>query len=136
MWTGADGTGYPAITITEPAIPAPYSHADYTFIEIAVDVADYGNGWAKVAVNGKTYINKTGIVTAAYNIFGNNPYDDRSKLNRVRIDTVPAVGYYGWMGDGNYYYDTIYLCDEDGGYQDDFLGTAFLGNRLPHRSGK
>lgn len=135
MWTGSDGSGYPAITITEPAIPTPYSHADYTFIELYVDVADYMSGRVKVAVNGKTYVDKTGIITAAYNAFGNNPYDDRAKLNRVYIATVPAVGYYGWIGDSSYYYDTIYLCDDAGGYQDDFLGPIFSKSFYPVAAG-
>jgi len=131
MCTGSTGTGYPAITIPATPIPAPYITFDYTFVEVYVDVADYANGRAKVAVNGKTYVDKTGIITAAYNAFGDNPYDDRAKLNNVCVTMLPPGGY----NSQTYYFDTIYLCDDEGGFQDDFLGPVFSKSFYPVAAG-
>ena len=136
MMTGATGVGYPAITIAEPVIPTPYATQDYTFFEFSVDVTDYHNGRARVAVNGKTYVDKSGIVTAAYNVFGDNPYDDRATLDNVYFGPLPKETAYSvtWAESG-YHFDTIYLCDDSGGYQDDFLGPIFSKTFYPVAAG-
>ena len=128
MWTGIDGSGYPAITVTE-YIPVPNAFVDYTFIELSVDVTDYSNGSAKVAVNGGTYIEKTGIITAAYLNFGDNPADPRSKLNNVAV-TMLHIDH-----STSYCIDSMYLCDDAAGYQDDFLGPVLAKSLFPVADG-
>ena len=134
MCTGANGAGYPDI-VTSEYIPVPNAFDDYTFVELSVDVTDYTNGTAKVAVNGLTYIEKTGIFTAAYNLFGDDPNDPRSKLNNVAVSvsgmSVPGVAYEA----GSYYIDSMYICDDAGGYQDDFLGPVFAKSLFPVADG-
>ena len=82
--------GYPAI-VTNEKIPYPYGDTDYHFIELFLDVTDYHNGIAKVAVDGRTYYEKQGIVTAAYNTFSDNPYDDRANINGVKVFVTPIL---------------------------------------------
>lgn len=125
--------GYPEI-VTAEKIPAPFTEDDYHFIELYLDVTDYHNGVAKVAVDGRTYFNKTGIITAAYNTFGDNPYDDRANLNRVKCILMPVIG------EGNNVrvypiFDCFYLADDQGGYQDDFLGDIFTKTAYPIADG-
>jgi hypothetical protein len=117
--TGIDGVGYPTITTAEK-IPFPNLSSDYQFLEVYLDVTDFMNGTVKVAVNGHTYINKTGIATAAYTIFGSNPYDDRAKIDRVRFGINRAS-----------LLDCAYLLDDQGGYQDDFLGPVTVMPKYP-----
>jgi hypothetical protein len=122
-WTAEDGTGYPGISTPE-YIPCPYFMTEFTYIEVYLDVTDFMNGRVKVAINNRTYIDKSGIATAAYNVFGSNPFDPRAKIDNVNIKT----GYYGASA---YLYDTIYVCDDYGGYQNDFLGDVFSKSFYP-----
>ena len=109
-YTGLDGTGYPAISTPEK-IPFPQFSDEYQFVEVYLDVTDFMNGRVKVAINGRTYVDKSGIATAAYNTFGSDPYDDRAKIDRVRLTFSRAS-----------LIDSFYLLDDQAGYQDDFLG--------------
>lgn len=131
---GADGyhpdtrwASYPTIVTSAP-IPAPYLGVDYHCIELSVDVTDYHNGCAKVAVDGKTYFDMQGIVTAAWNTFGDNQFDSRSKLNGI---TFVIPGHSGIVS----YFDSFYLADDEGGYQDDFLGDIFVKTAYPVADG-
>jgi hypothetical protein len=135
--TMATGTsGYPAIVVPSPNIPMLDKHNGYNFIEVMVDVANYkGGGLAKVAVNGDTYIDIMNINTAAYNDFGDNPSDPRSKLNNVAI-MLPTASSTDYIAPTDRaYFDTIYLCDDDGGYQNDFLGPIFSKTYYPLAAG-
>ena len=127
-YTGTDdGSGtqnYPVISTPE-YIPCPYFLTEFTFIEVYLDVTDFMNGRVKVAINNRTYVDKSGIATAAYQVFGSDPYDDRAKLNRITIKSE-QVGYL---------YDTFYLCDDQGGYQNDFLGDVFMKTCYPVADG-
>ena len=125
--TGESGTGYPAIPDSR-YVSVPFIQKDaYTFIEMLVDVADYKNGRVKLAVNGKVVHDVTGIITAAYNGFGDNPLDDRAKLNAIRF----GQGYaYNEMS-----IDSLYICDDQGGYQNDFLGDIFVKTIYPSNDG-
>ena len=138
-WGSPDtrSAGYPAI-VTSEKIPIPFGDTDYHFIEVFLDVTNYTSGRAKVAVDGRTYYDKQGIVTAAYETFGDNPYDDRANLNGVRIGVTPALGPVpGLQGIWKVYpkFDTFYLADDQGGYQDDFLGDIFVKTAYPAADG-
>ena len=125
-------TNYPAIA-AGPTIPLPYSGAgeDYHFVELYVDLTDYMNGRAKVAVDGRTYDERDGIITAAYLGFGSNPYDDRAKLDRVVFTVRSSQNLGNSGGPDPVYFDSIYLADDEGGYQDDFLGDVFVKTAYP-----
>jgi hypothetical protein len=127
LCTTGDGTGYPAIATPE-YIPVPNFAASYTFIEVYCNVTDFMNGRVKVAVNGKTYIDKGGIATAAYSTFGSDPYDVRAKFNGVTIFASGAA-------DNLHLFDTIYVCDDQAGYQDDFLGDVHMKPCYPTGDG-
>lgn len=133
MKTGLDGVGYPAITTSEN-IPTPNMMNDYTYIELSVDVANYTSGTAKVAANGITYINKTGIVTAAYNSFGDNPADPRSKLNNIYMEFLSTQSYWGDKM-GGYTVDSLYLADDAGGQLNSILGSFFVKSLFPIADG-
>ena len=129
--SGKTGTGgYDGIA-DMPYISAPHLLWDYTFVELLVDVTDFLDGIFKAAINGVTVEEKTGIVTCDHLAFGSDPYDARAKLNRVEV-TVVNRGYYG-----QHYFmlDTLYLCDDDGGYHNDFLGPAFSKPLYPKEDG-
>jgi hypothetical protein len=125
---------YPAI-VTAATTPFPYADKeDFHFIELYLDVTDYMNGRAKVAVDGRTYYDKQGIVTAAHLGFGSNPYDDRANLNGISF----FIGHshnYGYSGQEPIYIDSLYLADDEGGYQDDFLGDVFVKTAYPVADG-
>lgn len=128
--------GYPAI-LTNEKIPIPYGDTDYHFIELFLDVTSYKNGRAKIAVDGRTYYDKQGIVTAAYNTFGDNPYDERANINGVKLVITPVPGP-TYMTDQMMIYpfiDSIYMADDQGGYQDDFLGDIFVKAAYPVADG-
>ena len=118
--TGA-GTGYPAIA-SSAYVSVPFIASAPTFVEILIDVTDYMNGQVKCGVNGKVVHNITGIETAAGTGFGNNPYDPRAKLNTVQFT-------------GSLQLDGIYICDDDGGYHNDFLGDIFVKPLYPTSDG-
>jgi hypothetical protein len=126
--TGA--SGYPAIPSSAyVSVPFIKTSGAYTFIEILVDVTDYVNGRVKCAVNGRVVHDVTGIKTAAGDGFGNNPFDPRAKLNRI---------YFGNPGGNNVqfmYMDCIYICDDEGGYHNDFLGDIFVKAVYPTNDG-
>jgi hypothetical protein len=124
--------GYPAIA-NSAYVSVPFIQSDnYTFIEILVDVTDYVNGRVKCAVNGKVVHDVTGIKTAAGDGFGNNPYDPRAKINTIMFSQ--GEGYnptqLAWM-----YIDSIYICDDEGGYHNDFLGDIFVKALYPTNDG-
>ena len=124
------GTGYPAIP-SSAYVSAPFVKSDaYTFVEILVDVTDYTNGRVKCGVNGTVVHDVTGIKTAAGDGFGNNPYDPRAKINTVMFAS-DASGNYGT----GMYIDSIYICDDEGGYHNDFLGDIFVKTRYPTSDG-
>jgi hypothetical protein len=128
--------GYPAIA-TDEKIPIPYGDTDYHFIELFLDVTSYKNGRAKIAVDGRTYYDKQGIVTTAYNTFGDNPYDDRANINGVKLIVTPVAGP-TYMNDQMRIYpfiDSVYMADDQGGYQDDFLGDIFVKAAYPVADG-
>ena len=128
--TGA-GTGYPAIPSSAyVSVPFIQSTAAYTFVEVLVDVTDYTNGQVKCAINGKVVHNVTGIKTAAGDGFGNNPYDPRAKINTIMFATDGAGNYGTGM-----YIDCIYICDDEGGYHNDFLGDIFVKALYPTNDG-
>ena len=116
FWTG-EGTGYPLIA-SSAYISAPFIQSAFTFIEILVDVTDYTNGQVKCGVNGKVVHTATGIMTAAGTGFGNNPFDPRAKINRVQFNATLKL-------------DSLYICDDDGGYHNDFLGDIFVKTIYP-----
>jgi hypothetical protein len=122
-FTGLDnGTtvqDYPTI-LTPEYIPTPYYCTAFTFIEVYLNLTDFMDGRVKVAVNGQTYVNKSGIVGAAYKVFGSDPYDPRAKINHVSI-----------LSRNTFLFDTVYLCDDAGGYQNDFLGNVFMKTCYP-----
>ncbi len=121
FWTGT-GTGYPAIA-SSAYVSVPFIQTNaFTFVEILVDVTDYVNGQVKCAVNGEVVHNATGIKTAAGDGFGNNPYDPRAKINTVQFSPFVKL-------------DSIYICDDDGGYHDDFLGDIFVKTMYPTSDG-
>lgn len=109
-YTGSDGAGYAAIPVSTK-IPVPYFYKEYIFIEAYLDVTDFQNGRVKVAVNGRTFVDVSGIVTAAHLAFGSDPFDPRAKINCIELKL-----------DESYLLDSFYLCDDAGGYQNDFLG--------------
>jgi hypothetical protein len=128
--------GYPAI-LTNEKIPIPYGDTDYHFIELFLDVTSYKNGRAKIAVDGRTYYDKQGIVTAAYNTFGDDPYDDRANINGVLFLVSPVGGPTYMVDQMNVYpfFDSVYMADDQGGYQDDFLGDIFVKTAYPISDG-
>lgn len=139
-YTTGDGTGYPAIQnsphISTPFIVDWYRQYSYfsaprafTFLEIYIDVTDYKNGTVKVAVNGTTVHTLTGIVTCAYNGFGDNPADARAKINTINFGKATSGG------TSYLFLDSMYVCDGEGGYQDDFLGDIFVRPAYPTRDG-
>jgi hypothetical protein len=127
--TGAyNKTGYPAIP-NSAYVSAPFVQSNnFTFVEFYVDCADYKNGTVKVAVNGMTVYTGTGIVTAEYTGFGDNPNDARAKLNSFAFGTT--YGQYNFLC-----LDSIYVCDDDGGYNNDFLGDIFVKTIYPAADG-
>lgn len=143
-YTTGNGTGYPAIQ-NSPYVPVPFmlnghsnpgyaltveqSESAFTFLEIYIDVTDYKNGTVKVAVNGTTVHTLTGIVTAAYNGFGDNPADPRAKINTINFGKATTDG------DAKLFIDSMYVCDDDGGYNNDFLGDIFVRTAYPKGDG-
>ena len=140
-YTTGDGTGYPAIQ-GSPYVSVPFlvdRHIGYydntvnprafTFLEIYIDVTNYKNGTVKVAVNGTTVHTLTGIVTAAYNGFGDNPADPRAKINTINFGKA-TVG-----GNAMLFIDSMYVCDDDGSYNNDFLGDIFVKTAYPKGDG-
>jgi len=103
MTTGT--SGYPVIPPSARA-SVPFAPYEYTQVEVMVDVTNYVNGRCLVVVNGKVISDAYPILTAAGDGFGNNPYDNRSKLNRVGISETKC------------YHDCIYMADEEGSYHD------------------
>lgn len=134
FYTGEDGSGYPTI-LTPEYLPCPYAFDGFTFIEVYLDVTDYKNGRAKVAVNNRTYIDKSGIVTADYLAFGDDPYDDRAHIDRVTFDLSNSEPNPYYPPDTLFRFDTIYLCDDQGGYQNDFLGDVHMKTCYPVNDG-
>ena len=128
---GKTGSGGYAVIPTMPYRPAPLLGFDYTFYELLVDVTDYINGIFKVAVNGVTVEEQTPVITCDHLGFGSNPFDDRAKLNRVEI----AISHHGNYKTTYAFLDTLYLCDDDGGYQNDFLGPLFSKTLYPKYDG-
>lgn len=117
------GTGYPVI-LDSAYVSAPFIQSDaFTFIEILVDVANYKNGQVKCGVNGVVVHNVTGIITAAYNGFGDNPFDPRAKINTVRFGRTTQYCFLNL--------DSIYICDDEGAYHNDFLGDIFVKTIYP-----
>lgn len=126
-FTGDDNDvsyAYPII-LTPEHIPAPYFTSDFNFLEASVDLTDFMNGSFKFAYNGVTYIDKTGLVTANYRVFGSDPFDPRAKINKVAVTFM----------NGAALVDTIYLCDDAGGYQNDLLGPLLSVTRYPIEDG-
>ena len=140
-YTTGNGSGYPAIE-SSPYISVPLvwnkdtsvsnnlnNPRAFTFLEIYIDVADYKNGTVKIAVNGTTVHTLTGIATAAYNGFGDDPFDPRAKINTINFGKATTEG-------GAFLFiDSMYVCDETGGYQDDFLGDIFVKAEYPKADG-
>ena len=117
FWTGS-GTGYPAIP-SSAYVSVPFVQTNaFTFVEILVDVADFMNGRVKCGVNGKVVHDVTGIATAAYTGFGSNPFDPRAKINRVQFNHTMRL-------------DSLYICDDEGGYHNDFLGDFLVKTIYP-----
>jgi len=142
-YTTGTGTGYPAIQgspyvsvpylVRQKPYTANYNQADrmelaFTFLEIYIDVTDYKNGTVKVAVNGETVHTLTGIATCAYNGFGDNPADARAKINTVNFGKLTGGGAILFL-------DSMYVCDDDGGYNNDFLGDIFVKAAYPKGDG-
>ena len=122
FWTG-NGSGYPAIP-SSAYVSAPFVQTNaFTFVEILVDVADFMNGRVKCGVNGRVVHDQTGIATAAYTGFGSNPFDPRAKINRVQFNNTLRL-------------DSIYICDDEGGYHNDFLGDIFVKTLYPLGDGE
>ena len=119
-----DSYAYPII-LTPEHIPAPYFTSDFNFLEASVDLTDFMNGSFKFAYNGVTYIDKTGLVTANYSVFGSDPFDPRAKINKVVVTFMSGAALV----------DTIYLCDDAGGYQNDLLGPLLSVTRYPIEDG-
>jgi hypothetical protein len=142
-FTTGNGTGYPAIPSsayvsvpflmpgkpTNSTMPNLTEPRPFTFIEILVDVADYKNGTVKCGVNGDVVHEATGIVTCAYNGFGDNPYDPKAKINAIEF------GRDAWSNHYCMSLDSIYICDDEGGYHNDFLGDIFVKTIYPATDG-
>ena len=79
-------------------------------------------------MNGTTVHTLTGIVTCAYNGFGDNPADPKAKIDTINFGKEP-------YNDSFVLIDSMYVCDETGGYQDDFLGDIFVKAAYPKADG-
>lgn len=139
MWTGSTSSGYPPIVVELPYIVIPYGATDYNFLEFYVDCADIPNGRVKIALNGNVVIDMDMIPTTNYNAYNSDPFDVRAKMTGVTVspqcsrDYIPAGSLVyeskGWL------FDTIYVCDGSGGYQDDFLGPVMSKSFYPMANG-
>ena len=130
--TGEVAGAYPAIP-SSAYMSAPFSADAWTFIELFIDVTDYMNGRVKCAVNGQTVYDQSGLVVCAHLGFGSDPYDVRAKLNTIAFGGSALGNVGGWYTMNKI--DSIYVADDEGGYQNDFLGDITVAAMRPMRDG-
>lgn len=137
-FTLSTGAEYPTIPIQTGN--CPNIDTDYCFIEFYVDSSPNHNGNVKIAINGVTCCDLWGIATLAYNVYGDDPYSILAKYNEIEMVTAISYdSYHGYNSVGILppfnLIDTIYICDEAGGYQNDFLGPIYTKSVYPTNRG-
>jgi len=106
-----DNSEYPAIESHDGFVDVM---SGYFLVEISIDLTDAeaSLGRAKVALNGKTYADITGIITGDVNNWDNGGNSYNAFLNHISITTI----------DTSCHLDSVYVCNEGLSYHDDFVG--------------
>ncbi|MBT6150383.1 MAG: hypothetical protein HOH75_00135, partial [Chloroflexi bacterium] len=90
-------------------------------------------GTVKVAINGVTVATKENVINSNYDIWSGNPSNPGSYYNSIGLKFSTHVldfwqAYYYHV---NWIIDHLYVCNEDGGYHDDFLGPVHISTMYP-----
>ncbi|OQY13629.1 MAG: hypothetical protein B6I31_00835 [Desulfobacteraceae bacterium 4572_19] len=105
------------------------------FIEFYTDSTGSGdsNGIVKIALNGKTIIIRENVCNSNVSAWGNNPSNEVSFYNNIKFFTASTYSTYQSVAD--VIIDSLYICNEDGGYHDDFLGPCQITTLYPGSNG-
>lgn len=123
------------LTAIAPDEGIPINKFRKNFLEFYSDStgAESNNGTVKVALNGVTIVTKENVVNSKYTEWAGNPSDPGSYYNNVAVKfRFHTLDYYqAYYSSVNWLIDHFYICNEDGGYHDDFLGPVHITTMYP-----
>jgi len=111
---------------TESGIP--FNRFRKNFLEFYVDSDGVvgSAGSLKIAINGRTVLTRDNVITSDYEAWSSNPANEGSYFDTVRLE---------WHVFNNersdVVVDSMYVCNEDGGVHDDFLGPVHISTFYP-----
>ncbi|MBC8441997.1 MAG: hypothetical protein H8D87_20205 [Deltaproteobacteria bacterium] len=127
------GAGLPEIS---PMSGIPINNYRKNFLEIYTDStgAESGHGNLKIALNGLTIAAREDVVNSNYLAWEGNPSNPVSYYRKVAVTmTYHTLDWqYAYQRNAQQWLiDSFYVCNEEGGVHDDFLGPVHITSMYP-----
>jgi len=127
------GSGLQAIS---PVSGIPINNYRKNFLEIYTDStgAESGHGNLKIALNGLTIATREDVVNSNYLAWEGNPSNPLSYYRNVAVSfKYHSLDYqYAYQSNAQQWLiDSFYVCNEEGGVHDDFLGPIHITSMYP-----
>jgi hypothetical protein len=117
------------LTAISPEEGVPFNVYRKNFFEVYVDSqgADSGTGTVKVAINGQVVAERENVITSNYEGWGGDAMAEGSFFKHLLVGLGSSSD--DWIPD--MIVDSIYVCNEEGGVHDDFLGPVHISTFYP-----
>jgi hypothetical protein len=125
-----------SLTQISPELGIPLNRYRKNFIEIYTDStgAESGHGTVKVAINGITVVTRENVINSNYLDWEGNPSNPLSYYRNVAVSfKFHSLDYqYAYQSNAQrWLIDSLYVCNEEGGVHDDFLGPVQITTMYP-----
>ncbi len=124
-----------SLTQIFPESGIPVNRYRKNFFEIYTDSTgvESGHGTVKVALNGNTIVTRENVINSNYNAWDANPSNPESYYNNIAVSMkTHTLDYtYAYYTYPQWIIDAFYVCNEEGGYHDDFLGPVHISTMYP-----
>lgn len=107
-------------TVIATSLPNLFTFNFWNYLEVKVFVHD-STGFVQIRLNGQTYLNATTLDTK---------YTGNNYINMVRVQPFASTGAF------NFKIDDMYLCDDTGSSNNNFLGECRVQTQFPSADGE
>lgn len=106
-------------TTIATSLPGLFSFGFWNYVEVKIFVNN-SSGYVQIRIGGQTYLNATGL---------NTMYTGNNYINSIRLQPFESTGNY------NYMIDDMYVLNNSGSFDTDFLGECRIQTQYPTANG-